>query len=108
MIVKEYVDRDGQQIARVTFSVDSSLRASCLHLVGDFNDWDSSVNPFQERDGDWVITKEFPTGRAYQFRYRCDGDRWMNDNHADAYVLNQHGGDNCVLITDPTFKRYVD
>lgn len=110
MIVKEFVkQKGGKRVARVTFSVPGSTWAVSLHLVGDFSDWDRAADPFQQKDdGDWVVSKEFPTGRAFQFRYLCDGDCWMNDNHADAYIYNQYGSDNCVLITDPTFKRYVD
>jgi hypothetical protein len=39
---------------------------------------------------------ELEPGRQYQFRYLLDGERWCNDWHADAYVANQMGTDNCV------------
>ncbi len=109
MIQKRFVEKEGLLVARVTFSVPDSGWTNTLHLVGDFNDWNRTTHPFDHRqDGTWSLTLDLPCGRAFQFRYLCDGERWTNDNQADAYVFNQYGSDNCVLITDPTFKRYSD
>jgi len=109
VIQKTFVEKDGGLIARVTFSMPSSTWANTLHLVGDFNGWNRTSHPFTcDRNGLWSLTLDFPCGRAYQFRYLCDGENWINDNQADAYVYNQYGSDNCVLITDPEFKRYVE
>lgn len=47
-------------------------------------------------------------GHAYQFRYLRDGEEWVNDGQADAYVSNPYGSDNSVIITDPEFKPYHD
>lgn len=107
MIEKTFVEKDGLLVARVRFILPSSTWASSVHLVGDFNDWNYTSHPFgSDRDGNWSITMDVPTGRAYQFRYLIDGQDWINDGQADAYIYNQYGSDNCVLITDPVFKRY--
>jgi len=39
----------------------------------------------------------FPKNSRHQFRYRVDGERWINDDAADAYVVNEFGTDNSVL-----------
>jgi 1,4-alpha-glucan branching enzyme len=108
MMEKTFVEKDGSLVAHVKFSLPSSTWASTVHLVGDFNEWDLTSHPFNnDRDGDWTISLDFPCGRAYQFRYLIDGQDWINEGQADAYVYNQYGSDNCVLITDPTFRRYT-
>ncbi len=107
MIEKSYIEKEGFLVARVKFTLPSSTWASSIHLVGDFNEWDPTSHPFVcDRDGVWSITIDLPCGRAYQFRYLCDGRDWINDGQADAYIYNQFGSDNCVLITDPSFQRY--
>ncbi len=108
MIEKTYVEKEGTMVARVSFRLPHSTWATCVHLVGDFNEWDRTSHPFvNDRDGSWSITEDFPCGRAYQFRYLIDGQDWINDGQADAYIYNQYGSDNCVLITDPQFQRYT-
>jgi len=107
MIHKAFVEKEGTLVARVTFSLPSSLWADQIYLVGDFNDWNQYSLPFgRERDGAWSLTMDFECGRTYQFRYLCDGRDWMNDNQADAYIYNPYGSNNCVLITDPAFKPH--
>jgi hypothetical protein len=38
-----------------------------------------------------------PQGRAYQFRYLVDYERWMTDEAPDAYADNPYGSDNAVV-----------
>lgn len=107
MIEKRFVDTDQKCKARITFILPNVLWVDSIHLVGDFNNWRCCTHPLEQaRDGTWSITVELEIGRAYQFRYLIDGTQWTNDNHADAYVHNPHGGDNFVVITDPEFRPY--
>ncbi len=109
MIEKTYLEKDGVLVAQVKFSVPGSIWANDLHLVGDFNDWDRTSHPLElDREGNWTITLDLPCGKGYQFRYLCDEQCWFSDNQPDAYVNNQYGSQNCVLITDPSFKPYSD
>lgn len=109
MIRKSYITVDGRPIARVTFTLPESIWADTIHLVGDFNDWNRTGHPFQrDREGRWTITVDLELRRAYQFRYLRDGEEWMNDGDADAYVYNPFGGNNFVIVTDPSFRRYCD
>lgn len=109
MIRKTFVEDGERQVARVMFQLPSDIWANAIYLVGDFNAWHRTSHPFQ-RDpaGNWTITVDLEAGRAFQFRYLCDGSHWLNDMHADAYVVNPYGSDNFVVITDPLFKPYCD
>jgi len=107
MIQKTFVEAQGKKVARITFTLPSRARSEAVHLVGDFNDWNTSSHPFQRNpEGQWVLTLELDLRRAYQFRYLRDGHEWMYDSQADAYVYNPHGPYNFVVVTDPGFKRY--
>src|SRR5918996_4684178 len=47
--------------------------ASQVHIVGDFNDWDSEASPLQRMDkGVWTITIPLAPGR-YQYTFVVDG-----------------------------------
>jgi 1,4-alpha-glucan branching enzyme len=105
VISQTFITTERGQVARVTFTLSRRFWADRIHLVGDFNNWDRSSHPFRrDHEGRWVLTVDLEVDRAYQFRYLCDGE-WMNESQADAYVHNPHGGDNCVVVTDPNFKR---
>jgi 1,4-alpha-glucan branching enzyme len=105
VISQTFITTERGQVARVTFTLSQSFWADRIHLVGDFNNWDRSSHPFRrDHEGRWVLTVDLEVDRAYQFRYLCDGE-WMNESQADAYVHNPHGGDNCVVVTDPNFQR---
>ena len=109
MIHKVFIETDGGPVARVTFTLPDSMWADKVYLVGDFNGWDCSSHRFQrDQAGRWTMTIDLELGRALQFRYLRDGQDWMNDEQADAYVHNRYGSDNFVVVTDPDFKRYSD
>ena len=109
MIHKTFIETDSGLVARVAFTLPDSIWADAIYLVGDFNDWNRTSHPFlQDREGRWSITVDLELGRAFQFRYLRDGEVWLNDNQADAYVPNPYGSDNFVIVTDPNFKPYYD
>jgi 1,4-alpha-glucan branching enzyme len=102
VIRKRLVETPAGPIVRVTFALPHSIWADRIYLVGEFNDWSCTTHPLQrDRDGNWSITVDLEPMRAYQFRYLCDGARWINDSQADAYELNPFGSDNFVVLTDP-------
>lgn len=109
MIQKTFVSADGRTVARVTFTLPDSVWADKIYLVGDFNRWNRNSHPFRrDRIGQWTLTLELDLGRAYQFRYLRDGQDWMNDGQADAYIHDTYGNHTFVVITDPNFKQYCE
>jgi len=86
----------------VTFEIPGSVWAECIHLVGDFNDWDQKNLPFRHtREGTWQVELELDRGQEYHFRYLIDGDHWRSDWHADLYTAGADGAFNSVIITGP-------
>ncbi len=87
-------------VCKVTFEVPREISARSASLVGDFNAWTDDATPMRRlKDGRFTVTLELAPGKAYQFRYLLDGDRWENDWRADRYVPNPYGGDNSVVLT---------
>lgn len=109
MIHKAFVHVNGKTVVRVTFTLPETIWADQIYLVGDFNRWNRTSHPFRrDRQGRWLLTVDLELGRAYQFRYLRDGQNWINDSQADAYVYNTYGSHNFVVVTDPEFKKYCD
>ena len=102
MIHKQFVNRQGTRVCRITFTLPEDFWADEIYLVGDFNDWSRTSHPMKQKaSGQWYITLDLEVGRAYEFRYLCVGD-WINDDPADSYSTNQHGTHNSVVLTSPT------
>jgi len=88
--------------AKVTFVLAPQANADHVHVVGDFNGWQAATPMKRQKDGSWRATVELQPAREYQFRYLVDGNVWVNDEAADAYVPNPFGVDNCVVRTPET------
>ena len=88
-----------QNVVKVTFVLPPEVEAEIVHLVGEFNDWQTSHAMRRQKDDSWRITLDLEPGREYQFRYLVDGQRWLNDPQADKYVPNPYGDQNSVVVT---------
>ena len=99
MIKKEAIPSSDRVL--VTFEYAAAMRATSVHLVGDFNDWNETVAPMKldARRSLWTLQLELDRGKDYQFRYLVNGRDWHNDWHADKYRLNKYGTDNSVVCT---------
>jgi 1,4-alpha-glucan branching enzyme len=89
-------------VCKVTFKLDAQEAESAVkvQLVGDFNNWDESVQPMSaSKSKDFTTTLELETGKEYQFRYLINGSIWKNDPQADSYVGNAFGDSNSVVST---------
>ncbi|GAB4545096.1 MAG: hypothetical protein Kow0063_39010 [Anaerolineae bacterium] len=108
MIQKDYLETNGRKVARVTFTLPAGARSEAIYLVGDFNNWNPRSHPLRrDQGGRWTLTLDLEWRRAYQFRYLRQDGEWMYDSQADAFVFNQRGSYNFVVITDPGFRRYA-
>ncbi|MCA9940747.1 MAG: isoamylase early set domain-containing protein [Anaerolineales bacterium] len=67
-------------------------------LVCEQNGW-NPIPMTQNKAGAFRAKVRLPKGGEYQFRYLVDGVSWYNDEAADAYRPNEHGGDNGVVFT---------
>jgi 1,4-alpha-glucan branching enzyme len=85
----------------VTFELPSTVDATEVAIVGEFNDWSpDALRVTRGDDGAFRATVVLEAGRRYRFRYFLDGERWENDWRADDYWPNQFGGDDSVVFTD--------
>lgn len=83
----------------VTFSLTTRILAEQVHLVGDFNDWDTMATPMRHDPAQaaWTVTVQLAPGRSYRFRYLLDGREWLNDWQADDFVENPYGSYDSVV-----------
>ena len=101
MITKKYVKT--RKVNKVTFEIPKNelpgdIQVESIDLVGDFNDWEPAITPLKRtKNGSYKVTLDLDPETVYQFRYLVNGERWCNDWHADAYVPNHLGDDNCVV-----------
>ena len=100
MVYKQCISLNGKLVVQATFTLPKTLWVDTIHLVGDFNVWNSSSHPLhRNRNGEWTITLNLEPGRDYQFRYLCDGQLWRTEFPAEAYVSAPDGIDNFVVRT---------
>jgi len=89
-------------ICKVTFRMPKEAvdGASTVHIVGDFNDWNTNATPMKSlKTGDYMVIIDLNTGREYQYRYLLDGTVWINDWQADKYIPSYYGNvENSVII----------
>ena len=94
-ITKQYLK--SKPICKVTFSVPAE-EAKEVSVLGCFNEWsvEKAVKLKKLKNGIFRGTLDLAKDNSYEFRYLVDGD-FVNDEHADAYVTNEYGGENAVL-----------
>lgn len=99
-------DPQDQRPQEVTLELPLEAGATTVAVAGEFNDWSIDSHQMRPReDGSFAITLTLEPGRAYQYRYWVDDQRWENDWSADAYVPNEYGGDNSLLDLRPGSPR---
>ena len=99
-ILKKYLKK--KPVCKVTFklSKEETNSVNTVHLVGDFNQWDTLATPMKRlKNGDFKVTVDLDLYKEYQFRYLKDETEWENDWEADKYVPTPYGdSDNSVVI----------
>lgn len=92
-------DDDGR--ANVEFRLPREAGLGTAWLSGEFNDWSTDATVLhREDDGSIVATIPLEPG-TYRFRYYLGDGNWENDWAADAYVDNEHGGQDSVVVVPP-------
>jgi 1,4-alpha-glucan branching enzyme len=99
MIKKTYVK--SRKVWKVTFELPveecpQDIYNNIVNLVGDFNNWSHDANPMVLHNDVYKTTLELKPDHDYQFRYLVNDSTWCNDWHADAYIPNGFGEENCV------------
>lgn len=96
MLKKSYYK--GGKKCRVWFYLPAEVEAETAFLVGDFNGWNQNADPMKKKkDGTFYAALTLETGKAYEYRYFLDGERWENDWNPDYYAPNDLGTENSVV-----------
>jgi hypothetical protein len=87
MITQRRSVREGKVM--VNFEIPGTIWTESVHLVGDFNGWDSKSLPFR-RDWkqDWTLDLELDADHHYWFRYLFDGHHWGDNRHASVLLTS--------------------
>lgn len=87
---------------KVTFRLPKKVagQAESVHLVGDFNNWETHATPMNKlKSRSFTTTLDLKVGREYQFRYLIGETDWENDGEADKYVPTSFPGvENSVVV----------
>lgn len=72
--------------------------ASTVAVAGDFNGWASDRFVLTDEDGDGIWTGLFPVSEGiHKYMFVVDGEHWVTDPFATAYVDDGFGGRNALL-----------
>lgn len=97
-IKKKYLESKSE--CKVTFKLEKNKvnSANQAVLVGEFNSWDRTQTPMKRlKSGDFSVTINLATDKAYQFKYLLDDKEWINESTADNFVPNEFQGENSVV-----------
>lgn len=81
----------------VTFRVAPEAAGEVVLLTA-ANNW-VPIPMRKGKTGDFQARVRLPLDQRIEFRYLVDGNRWINDEAADAYASNEHGSENSVVDT---------
>ena len=96
MLTKKFTPK--RTVCKVTFSIPSDIVNEEVALVGDFNDWDKESIKLTKKNGAYETEVRLKPESEYKFKYLIDGETWENDHEADAYVPNEFGTEDSVVI----------
>ncbi|MGD8549646.1 MAG: AAA family ATPase [Desulfobacterales bacterium] len=95
-LVKQKKSSPSARMVKKQFFCDDP-NASCVKIVGSFNNWNTSEESLMERkkDGTWSKSIILAPG-TYQYRFLIDND-WVEDQNNPNQVDNSFGGKNSVI-----------
>ncbi len=98
MLKREPIKQSEQ--VKVTFVIPHDPDQPRISVVGDFNNWDPSATPLVKRaNGTRSASLVLDSGKHYGFRYYAADGKWFDDEGADGFALNEHGTQNCLIVT---------
>jgi 1,4-alpha-glucan branching enzyme len=85
----------------VTFEYETDS-SQTVALVTEANGWEPVEMKKRKADGVYYTKIRLPKENSFQYRYLLDGQSWVNDPSADAYMANEFGDQNSIVVTTPS------
>ena len=87
---------DVELLVKFTLEAPAAKR---VHVVGDWNDWNSTANPLRDdnSDGVWEADIKLELGREYRYQFFIDDSEWVADPKAPLKIDDGFGGQNSIL-----------
>lgn len=102
----EHLDSGLPQPVYVQFVL-TAPAAKSVAVAGDFNAWARDL-VLEDADGDGIWTGVFPLPPGiHKYMFLVDGERWLTDPFAAAYVDDGFGGKNAILQVVPSDGRQI-
>jgi 1,4-alpha-glucan branching enzyme len=95
-VVKKKFFKTKQEV-EIAFEIEPT-EAEHVELLCEANGWEP-IQMKKNKDGSFRTKLRVPKEQQFQFRYLVDHTTWVNDETADAYCVNEFGGQNGVLDT---------
>ncbi|MEX2641593.1 MAG: isoamylase early set domain-containing protein [Balneolales bacterium] len=95
MIEKAFTPK--RSVCKVTFKLPNEMAQRKVAIVGNFNNWDPSVNHLEKKSDAWQTTLRFKPDTEILFRYFIDDQKWVNEDMADGSVGNVYGSEDSIL-----------
>jgi cyclomaltodextrinase / maltogenic alpha-amylase / neopullulanase len=94
---------DDIKLRRVPFIFETDTDYGAVYLAGTFNDWNAGGMLMDKGEGKWEIALLLPPGE-HAYKFVADGN-WITDRaRGDAFIDDEHGGENSVVIVDERFE----
>jgi 1,4-alpha-glucan branching enzyme len=88
----------GSDQVKVTFVVPNDPNQGRVYVAGDFNDWKEDENLLVKRSNNTRSVSVLLDPGRYAFRYCTEDGEWFNDEEPDAYEVNEHGSEDCIVV----------
>ncbi|NTW01919.1 MAG: glycoside hydrolase family 13 [Oscillochloris sp.] len=98
---------NNQDVA-VLFRLPTQIWADSVHLVGDFNRWNTSATPMRRGEQYWEARLTLHAGKRYFYAYLIDGVDWCTDSNDNKHA--NHSSTSPVTIVPveiPQARRKV-
>ena len=96
MLKKKYFKTKKEAEVTFEFAADS---ASKVALAGEFNKWNPLKMNYVKKDKVFRAKVRLPNDSSFRFKYLLNNQIWENDHKADAYVPNDFGTEDSVVVT---------
>ncbi|MBN2440473.1 MAG: hypothetical protein JXJ04_03990 [Spirochaetales bacterium] len=73
--------------------------ATCVSVVGDWNNWDPDVDVLTDPDGDgrWEIKLHLNKNNEYRYQFLVNKEEWLPDPQSPLQIEDGFGGVNSIL-----------